>query len=99
MVHKALLQYFRHVRPQQQQLFCEPVGWSALVAAGRSGGAAPRVFVGGLLLLRGLGGFLGLGFASGGVASSLGRPTLAATGHGPDRHLGGQDATEYLGWE
>lgn len=77
--------------------------WSALVAAGGPGGAAPRVFVGGLLLLRGLGGFLGLGFPGGGVAGSLGRPTLAATGHGPRRYRlgaqGGQEATDDLGWD
>lgn len=59
------------------------------------------MFVGGLLLI--LGGFLGLGFAGGGVASSLGRPALATAGHGPGRHRlgaqGGQKATEDLSWK
>lgn len=59
------------------------------------------MFVGSLLLL--LGGFLSLGFAGGSVASSLGWPTLAATGHGPRRHRlgaqGGQEAAEDLSWE
>lgn len=77
---------------------CSVAHGSALSAAARLRRAALGVFERNLFLFGVLGGVLGLGFAGGGVASALGRPTLAATGEGLHGHVlwseSGQQAVE-----